>query len=143
MPDTVTHTVALPPGYRAVAEKPLFRCGANARMHPMARHRVTKGIRGAMVTAARAAGLTWITAPVSIRAVQHPAPGSRALDVENIAPLVKAAIDGLRDAGVLINDSHRYVAEVRYEVGDRIPGGQLVLHLTEINAIVEPEGTNA
>jgi hypothetical protein len=143
MTEPITHLVALPPGYRAVAEKPLFRCGANARLHRMARHRVTKGIRGAMVIAARAAGLEQITVPVSIRAVQHPAPGTRALDSENIAPLVKAAIDGLRDAGVLINDSPRYVTEVTNALGDRIPGGQLVLHLTEIHAVIEPEGTHA
>lgn len=131
MTEPRTFTVALPPGYRAVAEKPLFRCGANARLHHMARSRVTKGIRESIAITARAAGLKPIDVPVTIRAVQHPAPGTRALDAENIAPLAKAAIDGLRDAGVLINDSRRYVTEVRLEVGDRVPGGQLVLHITE------------
>lgn len=134
MSEPITHTVALPAGYRAIAEKPLFRCGANARLHAMARHRVTKGIRQSMILAVRVAGLKPIDAPVTIRAVQHPAPGARTLDSENIAPLVKAMIDGLRDAKILRNDSPKYVVSVQNAVGDRVPGGQLVLHLTEINS---------
>lgn len=134
MTDPITHTVALPPGFRAIGSFPLFRCGANARLHPMARHRVTKGVRWAAKMAARNAGLEPITVPVTILAVQHPAPGAKQLDVDNIAPLVKAAIDGLRDAKILRDDSPAYVTEVRYTVGDRIPGSQLVLHLTEIHS---------
>jgi len=124
-----TWTIALPPGYSPDTRLTLFRCGANAGLHRMVRARITKKIRADTKTIA--AATPTITVPVSIRAVQHPAPGTRTCDSENIAPLVKAMIDGLRDAKVLINDSPAYVTEVTHAVGERRPGSQLVLHLTE------------
>ena len=126
-----TYTVELPAGYSPATGRTLFQCGANARFHRMVRHRVTKDIRATAKLAALAARLEPITVPVEILAVQHPDHGKRALDSENIAPIAKAAIDGLRDAGLLRNDSPRYVVDVRYAVGERRPGSQLVLHLTE------------
>lgn len=132
-----TTTIALPAGYRPTAGRTLFQCGANAHMHHMARHRITKNIREAAAVAARASGLDPITVPVEIIAVQHPAPRTRALDAENIAPIAKAAIDGLRDAGLLRNDSPAYVTDVRYRVGERRPGSQLTL------IIIEPDRQEA
>lgn len=117
MTDIPTWTVALPVGYRPDRARGLFACGANARLHPMVRNRVTREIRGAAKIAARAARIPAMTGPVSILAVQHPATGARGLDADNIAPLVKPMIDGLRDAGVLVDDSRAYVTEVRYTVG--------------------------
>jgi hypothetical protein len=126
-----TWTIELPPGYSPDPHRTLFQCGANARLHRMARYRVTRAIRETTVVMARAAHLAPITVPVKILAIQHPAPGARTIDSENIAPLVKAMIDGLRNAGVLRNDSPAYVTETRNTVGARRPGSQLVLHLTE------------
>lgn len=135
-----TWTIALPAGYSPDPRRALFQLGANARLHRMARSRVTKDIRRTTALAALAAGLHPITEPVTIHAVQHPAPGARTLDAENIAPLVKAMVDGLRDAGILRNDSPAYVTETRNTVGERRPGSQLVLHLTPTT---EPESEAA
>lgn len=125
-----TRTVAFPPGYSPDAKRALFQCGANAGLHYMVRARITKQIRGDIKKIAIAQRMPAFDVPVTILAVQHPAKGKRALDSENVAPLVKAAIDGLRDAGVLVNDSPKYVTMVSYAVGDRVPLGQLVLHIT-------------
>lgn len=123
-----TWTIALPPGYRPHRTWPLFRCGANARMHHLHRAKITKQIRGDVKRLARNA--TPITEPVAVLAVQHPDLIGRPCDADNIAPIVKAAIDGLRDAGVLADDSPEFVTEVRYTVGPRRAGSQLVLHLS-------------
>ena len=136
-----TWTIALPPGYRADPTLGLFRCGANARLHRMVRARITREIRSATEIIARAEKLPAMTAPVAILAVQHPAMTGRACDTDNIAPLVKPMIDGLRDAGVLVDDNPRRVTEVRYTVGERRAGSQLVLHLTADDD--EPESTAA
>lgn len=133
-------TIALPAGYSPDPHRTLFQLGANARLHPMARHRATKNIHLATLLAARAGHLAPITVPVTIRAVQHPAPGARTLDSENIGPLVKAMIDGLVRAGILRNDSPAYVTETRNTVGERRPGSQLVLHLSTLD---EPESDPA
>ncbi|HWU23368.1 MAG TPA: hypothetical protein VN088_17645 [Nocardioides sp.] len=125
-----TWTIALPPGYRADPARGLFLCGANASLHRMVRARITREIRSATEIIARAEKLPPMTAPVAILAVQHPALTGRACDTDNIAPLVKPMIDGLRDAGVLVDDNPARVIEVRYTVGERRAGGQLVLHLT-------------
>jgi crossover junction endodeoxyribonuclease RusA len=123
-------TIAFPPGYTPDARRTLFQCGANAGLHYMVRARITKQIRGDMKNIATLQRIPAFDVPVTILAVQHPAKGRRALDPENVAPLVKAAIDGLRDAKVLVNDSPKYVTKVSYVVGDRVPLGQLVLHIT-------------
>lgn len=134
MSEPRTWTASLPAGFRADAHRTLFQCGANARLHPMARHRITQEIRRTMRATAIHAGLKPIHVPVTILVVQHPAPGARTIDPDNVAPIAKAAIDGLRDARVLADDSPAYVTQVAYTVGDRVPGGQLVLHLTEITS---------
>lgn len=125
--------IALPDGYSPDGRRPLFKCGANARLHYMVRARITRAIRGDIVNIARIQHLGLIDGPVTITAVQHPGKGKRALDSENVAPIVKAAIDGLRDAGVLVNDSPRYVRAVTYTVGDRVAHGQLALHITPLD----------
>lgn len=130
MTEPETWIVALPPGYAPDARRTLFECGANAGLHRMVRARVTKQIRGDMVAFAREQKTPLLASPVQITAVQHPAKGRRALDVENVAPLVKAAIDGLRDAKVLVNDSPKHVSSVTFLVGERVLLGQLKLHIT-------------
>lgn len=130
-----TWTIALPAGYQPHPSYRLFQCGANARLHRYVKAKIVKTIRVDTKALARAAGTQPIPVPVAIRAVQHPAPGTRALDAENIAPIVKAVIDGLRDAGVLRNDSPKFVTNVSYAVGERRPGSQLVLHLSTLDDV--------
>lgn len=125
-----THVVALPDGYSPDNRRTLFQCGANARLHRMVRARITKQIRADVAAIARIGRVPRFDVPVTITAVQHPGKGKRALDAENVAPLVKACIDGLRDAGVLLNDSPRHVRSVTFTTGDRSLYGRLVLHIT-------------
>lgn len=126
-------TFAYTPGYSPSATENLWQCGANNRFNRYKKAKITKQLRDDAKKIAAAERLPHITYPVTILAVQHPAPGQRTSDAENIAPLVKAAIDGLRDAGVLINDSFKYVPMVSHTVGERRPGGQLVLHFTPLD----------
>lgn len=130
-----TRVFVLPPGYTPDARRSLFQCGANAGMTRMQRARITKKIRADTRTL-NLRGMP-ITVPVKILAVQHPGLAGRPCDAENIAPQVKAMIDGLRDARILRDDSPAYVTKVEYTVGERRRGSQLVLHITEITD--EPE----
>lgn len=123
-------TFAYTPGYSPSATENLWQCGANNRFNRFKQAKITSQLRGDAKKIAIALRLPHITYPVTVLAVQHPGPGQRTSDAENIAPLVKAAIDGLRDAKVLINDSFKYVPMVSHTVGERRPGGQLVLHFT-------------
>jgi len=124
-----------PPGYSPSARHTLWECGANARHgNRYAAARITKQIRGDAHQLALSQKLPRFTGPVTILGVQHPPKGGRGLDSENIAPLVKAAIDGLRDANVLINDTSKWVPVVSYTVGARTPRGQLVLLITPVGA---------
>jgi crossover junction endodeoxyribonuclease RusA len=133
--------LAFQPGYTPAAARTFFQCGANMRTNRWAKARITAQIRNDAKNLAASQKLPRFTGPVTILAVQHPALRGRAHDAENIAPLVKAAIDGLRDAGVLINDSPRYVAAVAYAVGERVERverGQLVLHISPVTEGAEP-----
>jgi hypothetical protein len=123
-------TLEFPPGYSPSPSLAFFQCGANMRKNRWAKARITKQIRSDAAALARSQGLPQIGQRVDVLGVQHPAPGKRTIDSENIAPLVKATIDGLRDAGVLRNDSPKYVRTVAYTTGPRVPGGQLVLQIT-------------
>jgi crossover junction endodeoxyribonuclease RusA len=128
-PERDSITFSLGPGYTPSAKYDFFQCGANARHNRYVKAAITKQIRLDTKISARHKGLKPVAGVVTITAVQHPAPGKRTRDVENIAPLVKAMIDGLRDAGVLVNDSAKYVSAVTYTAGQRVPGGLLMLHI--------------
>ena len=123
-------TLEFPAGYSPSAKYTFFQCGANMRTNRWVKASITRQIREDVLLLARQQGLPQITCRVDVLGVQHPAPGRRAIDSENISPLTKAAIDGLRDAGVLRNDSPRYVRTVANTTGPRVAGGQLILHIT-------------
>jgi hypothetical protein len=53
-------------------------------------------------------------------------------DTHNLSGTAKAAIDGCVAAGVLADDSDRYVADTSYRPGDKYPGGRVVLHILEV-----------
>lgn len=59
-----------------------------------------------------------------------------AADPGSFSSPVKAAIDGLRDAGVLVDDTDRYVAEVRHLPSLRVDAREvgLILCLTPVQA---------
>ena len=119
-----TFTVELPPGL------PLLN--ANRRVHWRVRHERTKAIREAAYLLAQ--GL-----PGLVRAHvvgEYRPPDRRRRDVANLYPSFKAAIDGaLVDTCVLPDDSDEYLIGPDMRIGDVEPGGRLVLHITELEAI--------
>lgn len=112
---------------------------ANDRHHYMVKARITKQIREASFWMARqlrlpelpkiTVAMTWVVADKRKR------DGS-----ENLAPTLKALIDGLVDAGVVIDDDQAHVVRgpslIEYRQGDT---PHIVLHV----APVRPEGRGA
>jgi crossover junction endodeoxyribonuclease RusA len=69
---------------------------------------------------------------VKIRAIYYAA-NNRRRDTGNLYPSFKAAIDGLVDAGVLKDDSDRYVVSLEMMRGEGIvTGGQLVIEVIDV-----------
>lgn len=61
--------------------------------------------------------------PVSI--VAHPVQKGRLMDAGNCYPSVKAAIDGLRDAQVIVDDDPRYVHSLELRAPRRPSAGEI------------------
>jgi hypothetical protein len=117
-----TWTVALPVGFQLV--------NANKRMHHMAKARLVKDIR---YGASLFAGLAGVPALKRAHVVcEYCPPDRRRRDVHNLFPSAKAAVDGLVDAGVLPDDSDGYLVGPDMRLGDPVVGGQLILHITEL-----------
>ena len=69
---------------------------------------------------------------VKIRAVYY-APDNRRRDVSNLFPSVKAAVDGIVDAGVLKDDSDKFVVALEIVRGDfNVSKGQLTIEIIEV-----------
>lgn len=102
---------------------------ANARDHWTKKGRLTRSWRSASAAWAKHQKLRPVTQPVVIVATVTKT-NSRRFDVENLAPTVKAAIDGLRDSGVLPEDDTRWVTEVRLRAGDPDRAASLSLLIT-------------
>jgi crossover junction endodeoxyribonuclease RusA len=69
---------------------------------------------------------------VKIRVIYY-APDNRRRDTTNLFPSVKAAVDGIVDAGVLKDDSDKFV--IGYEIlrgSHNIPRGQLTIEIIEV-----------
>ncbi len=117
-----TYTVTFPAGLELL--------NANGRTHWRHRHRVTAMLRETAAWLARVQHIPPL-ARARIVAVYEP-PDSRRRDAPNWYPSFKAAIDGLVDAGVLPDDSDRYVTALEMRCGEPCPRGRIVLHLTEV-----------
>jgi crossover junction endodeoxyribonuclease RusA len=119
-----TFTIALPAGLKLPS--------LNDRGHWGQRYSRAEAIRKAAWAMALQAKVP-LLGRVSIVAEYQP-PDRRVRDPDNVAAAAKAAIDGLRVAGVLLNDDSRHVAEVTCTIGESCPKGRLVLRLTEVAA---------
>lgn len=117
-----TFTVTLPVGLR------LFT--SNQRLHWRTRAKVTKAIRGAAMEAAF--GLPELQR-AHVTAVLHPH-DKRRRDPANWYPAVKAAVDGIVDAGVLEDDDATRLIGPDMRLGRVVRGTQLVLHIQEVAA---------
>ncbi len=99
---------------------------ANQRMHHMARHRHVKALRGTTTMLARAAHipelpacrvtLTWFVQTRHRR------------DTDNVVPTLKAACDGLVDAGIVPDDTPELMAKLMPVITHR-PGVRQSLEL--------------
>lgn len=104
----------------------------NDRTHRMAVARLTKAWRWAGLVAAKDARLPTFTRQVHITASIHKLHG-RQYDAANWAPTAKAVVDGLRDAGVLLEDSNKYVIGPDMRAGERATGrAYLALTIEEV-----------
>ncbi|CAM3288235.1 hypothetical protein [Stackebrandtia soli] len=111
---------------------------SNDRMKWQPRHRLTRTWRHAGQTWALAAlrrgDLARITGPVEIVAAVRRDTARGRSDAANRYPTVKAVVDGLVDAGVLVDDSDRYVTSLKMVAGPTTTtvGGRLVLTIREV-----------
>lgn len=116
---------------------------ANDRSHWASKARLVKEWRAAGALWARSKRLPHITEPVQITAWVHRTDRRRA-DAHNRLPTVKAAIDGLVDAGVLTDDSDQYVTAVAMKAGPVVlakdhPLGLLTLDIATSDNHIEED----
>ena len=115
----MTWVVELPPG--------LPMMNANHRPHKMALARDTAKVRTAAQYAALRSGMprlerAWVVAYI------HPPANYARWDPANYYPMVKAALDGVVDAGLLVDDSHEFVSGPDMRPAPKVPKlGQLRL----------------
>lgn len=121
-----TWRIELPPGMELITSN-------HRSNHWGPRQRMTAAIKGAAIILTREAKIPHLQR-VAIVAEFRPPPGRRRIvrEAHNLAPSVKAAIDGVMAAGVIRDDSDKYVAEVTFRCGEPHPLGQLVLIITEL-----------
>jgi hypothetical protein len=92
---------------------------------------LTRAWRGAMEERANLLGLEPIAGVVGVECWPHQAGGNLA-DPGAHMPCLKACIDGLRDAGVLADDTGREVSWVRLWAPVKGPGEGMVLELVRL-----------
>ena len=117
-----TWTIALPAGTALL--------NANQRLHWSVKARKVAVIRSAACLLARQQRIPRID-QARILVTYRPA-SARRTDAGNWSPSAKACLDGLTDAGVWLDDDSEHVLSETYVIGDKVPGGQLVLTITEV-----------
>lgn len=122
MTEPRTWTVELPAGMTLL--------NANDRLHHQAKADLTRAIRDAAHVCTRRDKVPHLKRAHIV--VEYRPPDRRRRDVHNLYPSAKAATDGAVDAGVLRDDSDEYLTGPDMRVGDVVKGGQLVLHITEL-----------
>lgn len=93
-------------------DQPFLR--PNDRPHWSKRHRLTRDWRGAVELVARAE-LKPVTVPVDVT-LSMVAPDKRRRDSDSLSLALKAAVDGLVDAGICKDDSWLYVGRTSCEI---------------------------
>lgn len=140
-PAPVTTGAGTPRRYTIALEPGLKLLNANQRPHHRKRAEITRELRGAAVRAVtenrdltaalEAAKPGPLLERAHILAILHP-PTSGRRDPANWYPSFKAAVDGLVDAGLLEDDDHTRLLGPDMRLGDKVKGGQLVLHVLEL-----------
>lgn len=125
--ETTSYIVALPPGL------PLLNANQTRRMHRAQVRRLARDVRAAAGFAAKAAQVPLLERAHVVYVI-HPTPQTRRRDPGNWAETAKAAVDGLVDAGVFLDDDSKHVIGPDPRLGTPVKGGQLVLHITPLGA---------
>lgn len=100
---------------------------ANDRGHWSVNYRRMKAWKERAAWAAKAARLPRIETPVRVVATVHRDHNRGRWDAHNLAPTGKAAIDGLVMAGVLVDDSNKFVTGPDMRAGEHWADAALVL----------------
>lgn len=120
------YTVALPAGL------PLLNANRSRRQHWAVVRRAARDIRLAAFAAARNQRIPLLDR-AHILYVIHPTPQTRKRDPANWAESAKAAVDGIVDAGVFVDDDSKHVIGPDPRLGEPVKGGQLVLHIIPLD----------
>jgi len=104
---------------------------ADRQMHHMARAKLVREWRDAFCWLARKERIKPMHQVVII--VQPHLKGKALRDTDSVSPAAKAAIDGLVDARVLIDDGPREVVEIRYLAAIHDSSDSLTLAIYERN----------
>lgn len=121
--------------YILVIPAPCAFINANTRMHWAKRSALTKAWRQRAFIAARNAHLPHMDQRVTITATAHRDHNRGRWDATNLAPTAKAAVDGLVDAGVLTDDSNKYLVGPDMRAGEPWADAALVLTIRIEGAI--------
>lgn len=109
--------------------------GTNQRDHFHQRANATRTWREAAAWAAKSQHLPKFgMGPVAITATVHRS-DARKFDLDGVTPTIKACIDGIRDAGCLLEDHWGVVAELTIRRGDPWADAALVLTIHEQEAV--------
>lgn len=109
---------------------PCMLLNSNQRMHRMAAAKLTAQWRMAAKIACRVDGAPNLTDRVHLTAVIYKPRGGR-WDANNYWPTVKAAVDGMVDAGVLIDDDNKHIIGPDMRPGDSGPA-RIVIEIRSI-----------
>ena len=125
-PDPRTWTIACPPGMELLT--------GNSRLSRYPRARLIKTLKGigwALVLSNRLPRIERVDVAAEYRppAHRHPLASAMIRDADNMAPTVKALIDG-----IFPQDSVKHVRRVSYEFGPKSERGQVLLHITEVTS---------
>ncbi len=122
-----TISINCPPTIRKV---PYGLLSANTRHHWSVNREVARTWRHLATTAARTQGIPTIQRG-RVVVTFHKATARR-YDPGNLAPVSKAIVDGLVDAGVFPDDSHEYVVGPDHRAGEKTTTPHVVISITEL-----------
>ena len=115
---------------RMIRKVPYGLLSVNTRHHWSVNREVARTWRRLAVAAARLQGIPTIQR-ARVVVTCHKATAAR-YDPGNLAPVSKAIVDGLVDAGVLPDDSHEYLVGPDHRAGEKTATPHVVVTITEL-----------
>ena len=110
---------------------------ANDRLHWAARSRLTKQLRQwGYLLGREGEGVARLGLQHARVEIEFAYPDRRRRDRSNLAPTVKALMDGLIDAGLLPDDADRFLDGPHTVIADHLAGKHLNIPMYEVRVIV-------